>query len=102
MIEEDGRVGRTGSALLRTLFFCITVKIGWAANPYPLPDARIPDGIGINLHLIPHRAEIKEVAAAGFRWIRLDFHWNEIERSPGQYDWFLAILSGLMIIQLGN
>lgn len=29
---------------------------------------------------------MKELAAAGFRWVRMDFNWAEIEREKGRYD----------------
>jgi hypothetical protein len=47
----------------------------------------IPDSLGVNIHFTdPQPGEMKMLAAAGFRWIRMDFKWDATERTRGQYD----------------
>jgi hypothetical protein len=53
----------------------------------PLTDARVPEGLGVNIHFTdPRPGEMDMLAAGGFRWVRMDFHWAATERVPGQYD----------------
>jgi hypothetical protein len=43
--------------------------------------------MGVNIHFTdPQPGEVKMIAAAGFRWVRMDFKWDETERARGQYD----------------
>lgn len=59
-----------------------------SAQP-PAPPAMpvLPDGLGVNIHFTdPKPGEMKMLAAAGFRWIRMDFAWGGIEREKGKYD----------------
>src|SRR2546427_9570865 len=47
----------------------------------------IPEGIGVNIHFTdPQPGEMKMIAAAGFRWVRMDFKWDATERERGHYD----------------
>jgi hypothetical protein len=42
---------------------------------------------GVNIHFtheIP--GELAMIRAAGFKWVRMDFHWEGIEREKGRYD----------------
>ncbi len=51
--------------------------------PYP----SVPTSLGVNIHFTaPRQGEIKEMAAAGIRWVRMDFQWSETERARGRYD----------------
>src|SRR6185295_8981306 len=41
-----------------------------------LPASTIPDCLGVNIHFTdPRPGEMKMLADAGFRWVRMDFHW---------------------------
>lgn len=52
-----------------------------------LPSGVLPDGFGVNIHFTdPKPGEIKLLAAAGFRWIRMDFFWHATEKQRGRYD----------------
>jgi hypothetical protein len=43
--------------------------------------------LGVNIHFTdPHPGEIKMLAAAGFRWVRMDFKWDVTETAAGSYD----------------
>lgn len=54
---------------------------------YPLPTPTVPDALGVNIHFTdPQPGEMEQLAAAGFRWIRMDFGWEGIEREKGHYD----------------
>jgi polysaccharide biosynthesis protein PslG len=58
-----------------------------AAAPPPPPMPELPNGLGVNIHFTdPKAGEMKMIADAGFRWIRMDFAWSTIERQKGQYD----------------
>jgi len=44
-------------------------------------------GLGVNIHFTdPQPGEMKMIANAGFRWVRMDFKWDATERERGQYD----------------
>ncbi|HOX03414.1 MAG TPA: cellulase family glycosylhydrolase [Candidatus Paceibacterota bacterium] len=65
--------------------------LGPAAVPAPaadLPEPVIPQGVGVNIHFTRgHERDLDMIAAAGFRFIRMDFSWQGTERKPGQYSW---------------
>jgi hypothetical protein len=47
----------------------------------------IPQALGVNIHFTdPKPGEVKMIADAGFRWIRMDFKWDVTERERGRYD----------------
>jgi hypothetical protein len=47
----------------------------------------IPQGVGVNIHFTdPQPGEVKMIAEAGFRWVRMDFKWDVTERERGIYD----------------
>ena len=53
-----------------------------------IPGSVIPDGFGVNIHFVQgHERDLDLIAAAGCKFVRMDFGWQEIERSPGVYDW---------------
>lgn len=52
-----------------------------------LPALVVPEGLGVNIHFTdPRPGEMEMLAAAGFRWIRMDFAWGGTEREKGRYD----------------
>lgn len=58
----------------------------------------VPSGFGVNIHFTdPQPGEIKMIAAAGFRWVRMDFKWDATERERGVYDFseYERLLSAL-------
>jgi hypothetical protein len=59
-----------------------------AADPHPsLPPPVIPDCLGVNIHFTdPKPGELEMLAAAGFKWVRMDFGWGGTERKKGEYD----------------
>lgn len=58
------------------------------AAPHPsLPGQVVPYGLGVNIHFTdPAEGEMELLAAAGFRWVRMDFSWAGTERERGVYD----------------
>jgi hypothetical protein len=45
------------------------------------------DGLGVNIHFTdPKPGEMKQIAGAGFKIVRMDFDWSAIEKEKGQYD----------------
>ena len=53
----------------------------------PLPSPTVPDGLGVNIHFTDARpGEMEMLAAAGFRFVRMDFGWQATERAKGEYD----------------
>ncbi len=54
----------------------------------PAADApAFEDTLGVNIHFVdPKPGELKMIADAGFRWVRMDCKWEAIEREPGRYD----------------
>lgn len=72
---------------MRSLFLlCLLPFIAQAGKP-PLPDLVVPDGLGVNIHLTtPRPGEMKLLADAGFKFIRMDLSWGATERKKGEYD----------------
>src|SRR5438128_563716 len=79
--------------MLLPLVFLITIlsgcatdtncKFGGTAATGPF----ISQGMGVNIHFTdPQPGEVRMIAAAGFRWVRMDFKWDATERERGQYD----------------
>jgi polysaccharide biosynthesis protein PslG len=53
-----------------------------------IPDRILPAGVGVNIHFtVGHERDLDLIAAAGFKFIRMDFVWASIERQKGVYDW---------------
>lgn len=53
-----------------------------------LPEPVLPKGVGVNIHFTKGReADLDLIAAAGFKFVRMDFGWQGIERKKGEYDW---------------
>ena len=58
-----------------------------AAAATAIPSGPIPDQFGVNIHFTHGRpGELDMLAAAGFRWVRMDLSWGAIERERGEYD----------------
>jgi hypothetical protein len=82
----------------------------WTAKPSaPV----IPPGAGVNIHFTDAQpGEIKMIAEAGFRWVRMDFIWEATEQQRGVYDFsaydrLMAALdqnriNALFILDYGN
>jgi hypothetical protein len=82
---------------MRSIAFVCLLTIGFSAcalkaqPPPPWPsDASapaFPEALGVNIHFTdPDPGELKMLAAAGFRWVRMDFVWQRTEPEKGKYD----------------
>jgi polysaccharide biosynthesis protein PslG len=50
--------------------------------------ASFSGGLGVNINFTPHsRSEIAAIARAGFRLVRSDLLWAQVETVKGRYDW---------------
>ena len=57
-----------------------------------------PLGFGVNIHFTdPQPGEIEMIAAAGFKWVRMDFVWAATEKRRGVYDFseYDRLMTGL-------
>jgi hypothetical protein len=53
-----------------------------------IPSPVIPNGVGVNIHFVTGQTEdLDMIAAAGFKFIRMDFSWETTEPKKGEYDW---------------
>lgn len=69
-------------------FIAILWLLAVIARADDLPDLVLPAGAGVNVHFTKgHEKELELIAAAGFKWVRMDFVWEAIERKKGEYDW---------------
>ncbi len=56
-----------------------------------LPPATIPQTCGVNIHIgglstAAIQTMLKQIATAGFHFVRVDLTWKDIERQKGRYD----------------
>jgi len=52
-----------------------------------IPGRTIPLQFGVNIHFVePREKDVEMIAAAGFRFVRMDFTWSRVEREKGKYD----------------
>lgn len=64
------------------------VGLGWAAAAADLPPLVLPEGVGVNIHFTRgHERDLDMIAAAGFKFVRMDFSWSATERKKGEYNW---------------
>ncbi|MEP6669373.1 MAG: cellulase family glycosylhydrolase [Chthoniobacter sp.] len=70
------------------LCLAAALSVARAGEPHPsLPPPVIPDCLGVNIHFTdPKPGEMEMLAAAGFKWVRMDFGWQGTERKKGEYD----------------
>jgi hypothetical protein len=65
--------------LAAALPFAVTAQI-----PTPV----VPQGVGVNIHFVTgHERDLDLIAAAGFKFVRMDFAWTALEKEQGKYDW---------------
>lgn len=57
-------------------------------NAAEIPLSPLPASLGVNIHFTRgHERELDMIAAAGFKFVRMDFEWAAIECQKGRYDW---------------
>jgi hypothetical protein len=64
------------------------VLLWLAATPAqaPLPELRVPNGFGVNIHFTGDPRDLDLIAEAGFKFVRMDLSWSGIERQKGVYN----------------
>lgn len=73
---------------LKQFWLLAPVAFTMTVDSAVFPELVIPEGVGVNIHFTRgHEKDLDMIAAAGFKWIRMDFGWAGIERSNGVYDW---------------
>jgi hypothetical protein len=78
----------------RQLFCALSISLAAALAAHaaqqpglPIGPPCVPGSLGVNIHFTdPRPGELPLLAAASFRWIRMDFHWAGTEREKGHYD----------------
>lgn len=74
------------TALLLSLAIGLALPVS-AAPKRGLPDPVVPEPFGVNIHfVVPDAVEADTLAAGGFGFIRMDFHWSTIEKQRGEYN----------------
>src|SRR5437899_1618961 len=72
----------------RALALSVFAGLVFSVNAAEIPEAVIPAGVGVNIHFVTgHERDLDLIAAAGFKFIRMDFGWASIERKKGEYSW---------------
>jgi hypothetical protein len=62
--------------------------LSFVASGAEIPDSVVPNGVGVNIHFVTgQEKDLDLIAAAGFKFIRMDFGWTAIEKQKGKYDW---------------
>lgn len=57
------------------------------ASDSGLPRPVVPSCLGVNIHFVGREDDqVERIAKAGFRFIRMDFHWSTVEKEKGIYD----------------
>ncbi len=68
------------------LFFATLAATVLAAADFP--ELVLPQGVGVNIHFTRGRErDLDLIAAAGFKFIRMDFGWGGTERTKGEFNW---------------
>ena len=58
------------------------------AGGVEIPEPILPAGVGVNIHFVTgQERDLDMITAAGFKFIRMDFHWESIETGKGEYHW---------------
>lgn len=73
---------------MKWLYCLLVATLPWLTGAAGLPDPVLPSGVGVNIHFVTgHEKDLDLIAAAGFKFIRMDFGWASTERKKGEYDW---------------
>jgi len=66
----------------------LTSLTAGAVQAADLPELVLPQGVGVNIHFTrDHERDLDLIAAAGCKFIRMDFGWGGTERKKGEYNW---------------
>ena len=71
-----------------TVLSCLAPAASAPAADAGIPRLWCPEGVGVNIHFVRgHEPDLDLIAAAGFKFIRMDFSWGGTERAKGRYTW---------------
>jgi hypothetical protein len=75
--------------LVSKLVICVIgILLLTASARAQMPPPLIPQGVGVNIHFVTgNEKDLDLIAAGGFKFIRMDFSWEETEPKAGAYDW---------------
>jgi len=69
------------------LLLALVLSLPLAVATASLPSPTVPDGLGVNIHFTGEPArDLDLIQAAGWRFVRMDFVWSEVEKQKGLYD----------------
>ena len=72
---------------LRSVLGMITLMTSASAAPRGVPEPVVPLPFGVNIHFTQApEHELNLLADGGFRFVRMDLTWSEIEKQKGVYD----------------
>ena len=73
---------------LRLVWRWCWIVLPWACGAAEIPEPVLPAGVGVNIHFVTgHEQDLDLMAAAGFKFVRMDFGWTGTETAKGQYTW---------------
>ena len=74
-----------GMRLIACILTCVVPLLSGGAE---IPEPILPAGVGVNIHFVTgQEKDLDLIAGAGFKFVRMDFGWEAIETSKGQYNW---------------
>ncbi len=86
-------------AVFALLLAVLLAPVAVLASPKALPPpGQVPDSFGVNIHFTGAPArDLDAMQQAGFRWARMDFVWDAVEKTKGVYNFaaYDALLAGL-------
>jgi polysaccharide biosynthesis protein PslG len=72
---------------MKRALFCFTACLPLLATAQ-IPEPVLSQGVGVNIHFVTgHERDLDLIAAAGFKFIRMDFGWEGTEKARGEYNW---------------
>src|SRR5437763_1741740 len=75
---------------MRCAILAVALCIGFGGNSFGQNfDSlkTLPNGLGVNIHFTQAaQGELEQLAAGGFKFIRMDLSWAHTEKDGGSYD----------------
>ena len=72
------------AAVIAVAIIVITVRLGDEDPPHN--NTIITNGLGVSIHKGAKPSDIQAIADAGFKWVRIDIFWSDVEKTKGVYD----------------
>jgi hypothetical protein len=87
LLRSKSMLPATPSALTLSALIWLILCFRPPSARAQIPPLIVPQGVGVNIHFTSQRQhDLDLIAAAGFKFIRMDFTWAAIETTRGQYD----------------